>query len=312
MARRSRRDTPEVLRQKLVELLDGFKDELKKPDLRRKVLALIPVNYLLKDLGNSLIPNEDANSARDRILFYFQKYPFTIINGEELMVVAGISEWARRVRELRVEFGWSVATGVTLKEMITEEVQINPGLDLSSMKPYEYILLSHEQDRDAAHRWNIANAIRKKKDISVRDKILEFLKANVSKPVTGEELRYVAGDKTEWARRVRELRTECGWSVVTKNTGRPDLPIGTYLLESVKQLPAHDRIIPDSIRGDVLMRDKYTCQEKRCGWNYSVWNPSDPRNLELHHIKHHADKGENAEDNLVILCNVCHDKKHKK
>jgi len=41
-----------------------------------------------------------------------------------------------------------------------------------------------------------------------------------------EELRYVAGDKTEWARRVRELRTEFGWADCNEDHRSPDLPSG--------------------------------------------------------------------------------------
>ena|GEM_PF-4707183 len=43
---------------------------------------------------------------------------------------------------------------------------------------------------DAAHRWRIANEIRKKK-LGVRDKILEYMRRNVGKHITGEELRYI-------------------------------------------------------------------------------------------------------------------------
>ena len=87
-----------------------------------------------------------------------------------------------------------------------------------------------------------------KEKISVRDKILKFLRENVGIQVTGEELRYVAGDKTEWARRVRELRTEFGWPVATKTTGNPELPMGVYVLQADRQSPEHDRDIPDEVR----------------------------------------------------------------
>ena len=97
--------------------------------------------------------------------------------GEELMVVSGIQEWARRLRELRVQFGWSIASGVTVKQMEEEEELPAGDPAISGMKPSEYILLSTEQDRDAAHRWNVANGIRKKKG-SVQSKILDFLRAN--------------------------------------------------------------------------------------------------------------------------------------
>jgi hypothetical protein len=311
MVRRSKRSDPEQLREQLVNLLINFRDELKKPEIRSKVIALIPAYHILRDLGSSLIPESDANSARDRILYYLLKYPQRIIKGEELMVVAGIGEWARRVRELRVEFGWSIATGCTIKEMAEEDEFESSEITLSDLNPDDYVLLSEFQDRDSAYRWNVANQIRKKKDLSVRDKILDFLLANLGKPVTGEELRYVANDRTEWARRVRELRTEYGWLVTTKFTGRPELSVGSYVLENDKQLPTHDRKIDDKVRRTVLMRDNHTCQQSDCKWNHSMWIPSDPRHLELHHIKPHAQKGKNVEENLVTLCNVCHDYIHR-
>lgn len=254
-----------------------------------------------------MAPDEYAAAARDRILFYFRKYPGTIIKGDELLVVSGIQEYARRLRELRVQFGWAIVSGVTIKEMGEEEAEDVPDR-LKAMRPNEYVLLSAEEDRDAAHRWHVANTIRKQRG-SVHDKILQFLKANLGRGVTNEELRYVAGDKTEWARRVRELRTEFGWPIATKTTGRPDLGVGVYLLQADRQSPEHDRSIPDDIRREVLRRDGYRCKE--CMWSHDEWNPSDPRHLELHHIKHHARGGENVEGNLKTLCTVCHDKVHR-
>ncbi len=299
---------PEIIRQKVADLIKNFESELRSGELRTKVLALVPVFQGMRELGKALIPAEYASAARDRILYYFQQYPGTIINSEELLVVSGIQEYARRVRELRVQFGWAIVSGVTVKEMCKEEADDAPE-ELKTMRPNEYILLSTKEDRDAAHRWNVANEIRKQSG-SVREKILKFLKANVGLSVTNEELRYVAGDKTEWARRVRELRTEHGWKIVTKSTGRPDLGVGIYVLQDDRQSPKHDRNIPDDIRREVLRRDGYKC--KRCGWTYEEWNPSDPRHLELHHIKHHAKGGENDERNLKTLCNICHDKEHRK
>jgi HNH endonuclease len=254
-----------------------------------------------------LIPTEYGSAARDRILFYFRKYPGTIINGDELLVVSGIQEYARRLRELRVQFGWAIASGVTIKEMREEEAE-EVSAHLMAMRPSDYILQSAKEDRDAAHRWNVANTIRKERG-SVRDKILKFLKANVGHRVTNEELRYVANDKTEWARRVRELRTEFGWPIATKTTGQPDLGVGVYVLQADRQSPEHDRKIPDDIRGEVLRRDGYKCRD--CEWSHDEWNPSDPRHLELHHVKHHAHGGENVEDNLKTLCTLCHDKMHR-
>ncbi|MGV8135322.1 MAG: HNH endonuclease [Mangrovibacterium sp.] len=297
------------VRSKFKSLIDNFESELVKGELRQKVRSLIPIFHYLRSLGKSLIDKSDASSARERILFYFKKYPRVVIKGDELLIVSAIQEYARRVRELRVQFGWLIINGITAKEMAAENEFPLDNVNISDMKPDDYILLSDVEDRDAAHRWNIANEIRKSKE-SARIKILEYLKRNVGKQVTGEELRYVAKGRTEWARRVRELRTEFGWPVETRNTGRPDLPVGTYILESLRQSPEHDRKIPDAVRGSVLRRDHYKCTS--CGWSHDDWNPSDPRHLELHHVKEHAKGGDNTENNLITLCTICHDSIHKK
>ncbi len=298
---------PEAVRQMVAKLIANFKVELQSGELRPKVLALIPIFQGMRDMGKALIPVEYTSAARDRILYYFRQYPRTIINGDELLVVSGIQEYARRLRELRVEFGWAIVSGVTIKEMSEDESEEIPD-ELKAMKQNDYILLSSEEDRDAAHRWRVANAIRKERE-SVRGKILKFLRANVGRGVTNEELRYVAGDKTEWARRVRELRSEHGWPIATKTTGRPDLAIGVYMLQADRQSPEHDRRIPDDVRREVLRRDGYKCRS--CGWSHVEWNPSDPRHLELHHIIHHVKGGSNIEENLKTLCTVCHDNVHR-
>ncbi|MCQ9471642.1 HNH endonuclease [Pseudomonas alliivorans] len=310
MARRSPKSQrePEYLRVQLLQLIERFEHELNCGDLRGRVVSLVPAFHALRDLGSSLISKTDAATARDRIIFYLKAYPRVIIKGDELMVVAGIGEWARRVRELRVEQGWSIITGVTADEMIKAGDLNLHGLGCGSLMVDDYLLLDERQDRDAAFRWNSANTIRKKK-IGVKEKLLEFLKLNVMRAVTGEELRYVADGSTEWARRIRELRTEEGWSISTRTTGRPDLPIGVYLLEDLNQIPPHDRRIPDDVRGEVLARDNYSCCS--CGWSHSIWNRSDPRHLQLHHVVHHARGGQNSVDNLVTLCTRCHQKTHR-
>jgi hypothetical protein len=311
---------PEALRQTLVELLTNFAEELRNVDLRPKVIALIPAFHKLRDLGSSLIPKDEATSARNRVIAYFRRYPLTVINGDELMVVSGIAEWARRLRELRVQFGWSIFSGVTFRQMADEAndaqdlqealgIEATLGIHPSKIKPDQYVLMRVEQDRRAAHRWNVLNEVRRKK-ASVSDKIIEYFRKNVGEEITGEELRYLAKDRNEWARRVRELRTEQGWPIVTKNSGRTDLAIGVYVLEEDRQAYAHDRIIPDPVRVEVLQRDGHQCV--RCSWSRAMLSHDDPRKmLELHHVKHHIDKGENTAENLITLCNVHHDEEHR-
>lgn len=269
---------------------------------------------MLRDLGSSLIPKNEAASARERIIFYLRRYPQTVIDGDELMVVSGIGEWARRVRELRVQYGWWIYSGVTFAHMATDQAEDAVslkeilGLDPTKIKPDQYVLMRVEQDRQAAYRWYVLNDIRKK-NVSVKSKIIEYFRRNVGEQITGEELKYLARDKKEWARRVRELRTEDGWPIVTRNSGREDLDVGVYVLEEDRQAYEHDRAIPDVVRVAVFQRDGFKCVE--CGWSRSKLSPEDPRKrLELHHIRPHNQKGENTSDNLVTLCNVHHDAIH--
>lgn len=299
----------ESIRRKLGRLIADFEIELHSGDLRKRVLALIPCYRQLRALGKSLIPRSDAACARARILYYFKKYPFQIISGDELLVVSGIQDYPRRVRELKVQFGWPIISGVTAKQMAEENDFPIAGPCISSMKPDDYIMINEEQDQEAAYRWNLANEIRRE-GLSVRDKILRFFRSNTGKRINGEELRYVANNKTEWARRVRELRTEMGWPIITRNNGQPNLPVGVYVLEADRQSPEHDRNISDPLRRSVLRRDGYGC--RKCGWTHKEWNRSDPRHLELHHKRPHVKGGGNTEDNLITVCTVCHDEIHRK
>lgn len=316
MARRSQpNDRPEELRRELVDLLTNFAEKLHRGDLRAKVVALVPAFQKLRDLGSSLIPTSDANSARARILAYLLKYPHQIIDGDELGVISGISEWARRVRELRVEFGWWIYSGYTFADIAAAADDAGDAAELAGVeaihiRPDQYILMRTEEDRDAAYRWNVLNEIRGKK-VSVTDKILEYFRRNVGKQITGEELKYLAGDAKEWARRVRELRTEAGWPIITRNSGREDLAVGVYVLEEDRQAEEHDRRIPDDVRVAVLKRDNFSCVQ--CGWNRAMLSPDDPRKfLELHHKTHHKNKGANTVENLETLCNVDHDALHRR
>jgi multidrug efflux pump subunit AcrA (membrane-fusion protein) len=98
-----------------------------------------------------------------------------------------------------------------------------------------------ERAEDAARRWKIANRIRKMPG-GASDRLLEFLRENVGLVVTTEELAYVAKDAKSFARRVRELRTEQGFMISTKFSGRPDLKVGQYVLETTdRRMQPHDR-----------------------------------------------------------------------
>lgn len=70
----------------------------------------------------------------------------------------------------------------------------------------------------------------------------------------------------------------------------------------------HDRHVPIDVQRAVYQRDANKCRV--CGWGMSDWSASDPRFLELHHVKPHAKRGRNDANNLVVVCSRCHDDVH--
>lgn len=305
--RRPSAGTPELKRQHLISLLTDFERHLSESDLRTQVRSLVPVFHELRDLGSSLLGFEGRTAARERILLYMRRYPSTVIAGDELLVVSGIQEYARRIRELRVEFGWPILSGKALGDLLPEERAV---FEQVTIRMDDYVLVRDAQDRDAALRWNIANEIRRSQG-SVKEKILRYFQANVGASVTAEELRYLAKDRSEWARRVRELRTEEGWNIATQMTERPDLPPGVYVLENLDRAEPHDRAIPEDVRIEVLHRDNYSCRFANCDFDARNPPPGPRRRLELHHVVMHAERGSNDSNNLVTLCNVHHDAVHR-
>ncbi|MCA9112129.1 MAG: HNH endonuclease [Planctomycetaceae bacterium] len=106
-----------------------------------------------------------------------------------------------------------------------------------------------------------------------------------------------------------ETPIEQGYSISTKFTGRPDLSMGQYVLESVDRVAEpHDRNIPESIQKLAYERDRNTC--RICGWNREAWRNDDPRILELHHLDEYQHGGQNTLNNLVVLCSRCHESVH--
>lgn len=299
MARRIRVGSVDALIADIDKKLSELRVELGGLTLRQKVLRLVELQFESRCLGVSVVAAEglSPSAARDRILGYLQRHVGAVIDGAELDVVSGISEYARRVRELRVECGFRILTGASPDE--------ESGVQL---KPDQYLLTSDKVDTDLARRWHVANRIRKGVGGS-KTKILQFLKENVGKVVTTEELAYVSGDKSEFGRRTRELRTEEGYAVATRFTGRPDLNAGEYVLLTLERVAEpHDRHISSDVQREVYERDNNSCQQ--CGWNIAKWTTADPRILELHHLTAHVARGSNSADNLLVLCSYCHDEVH--
>ncbi len=125
--------------------------------------------------------------------------------------------------------------------------------------------------------------------------------------MTSEELRSVSGNITEWARRVRELRNEEGFRILTHND-RSDLEPGQYLLEDPKPLPAFERSISKELRAEIFDRNGFTCQ--MCGAVAGEPHPWDIGRKTRLHIGHVIDKSVGGTDdisNLRTLCSVCNE-----
>ncbi len=130
---------------------------------------------------------------------------------------------------------------------------------------------------------------------------------NLGRVIQAEELRTVAGNISEWARRIRELRTEEGYLILTNND-RADLKPGEYLLETAKPQPAFARGISKETRAYVLDRNGFTCQ--MCGAVAGELHPYDPTRKTRLHIGHVLDKslgGSDDANNLKAICSVCNE-----
>ena len=140
-----------------------------------------------------------------------------------------------------------------------------------------------------------------------RTKLRTHFLANLERVFDSNELREVAGGISEWARRVRELRTEEGYLILTHND-RADLKPGQYLLETAKPEPAFARDVSKETRAYVIDRNGFTCQ--MCGAVAGEPHPYDPSRKTRLHIGHIIDKSAGGSDeasNLRAICSVCNE-----
>ncbi len=147
--------------------------------------------------------------------------------------------------------------------------------------------------------------IQKSKD-GARAKLRAHFLANIGRVMNSEELRAVAGI-SEWARRIRELRDNEGYLILTHND-RSELKPGEYLLEIAKPQPAFDRAISKETRAFVLDRNGFTCQ--MCGAVAGEPHPYDSVRKTRLHIGHIIDKsmgGKDEPSNLRAICSVCNE-----
>jgi hypothetical protein len=143
--------------------------------------------------------------------------------------------------------------------------------------------------------------------MSSKAALLEYLLAHVGEKLTAEELRRAANGKTEWARRLRELRDEQGYPILS-HKDNAGLKPGEYILESTKRRPAFKRDISKEVRAYVLERNGHTCQ--MCGvaaGDPDPYHPGRTIRLTLGHIVEKSKGGEDTAENLRAICSNCNE-----
>ncbi|HMN42260.1 MAG TPA: HNH endonuclease signature motif containing protein [Phycisphaerales bacterium] len=232
-----------------------------------------------------------GEGAKSKILAHLQRRVGEAVYGEELAAVSGIQEWARRVRELRVEDGYAIA----------------------ELGNSTYVLEEAEPDDAAAARWGVLNEIRQRPG-GARLRVGQLFEAFVGEVVTNKDIDYVSRI-AEGVRRQRELRDEFGWPIAS-HIDDPSLRSGEYRLVSSDPADRRDpsqRNYPEALREEIFARDNYTCQV--CGRNRSRAHAAGDTRfyLEVHHRIAIADelaalpKSErNDPANLVTLCHSDH------
>lgn len=140
-----------------------------------------------------------------------------------------------------------------------------------------------------------------------RSKLRTFFLEHIGEVLDSETLKNTAGGVSEWARRVRELRDEEGYKILTHND-RSDLKPGQYILIDAEPQPAFAREISKETRAYVLDRNGFTCQ--MCGAVAGEPHQYDSSRKTRLHIGHIIDKMQGGSDdpsNLRALCSVCNE-----
>lgn len=140
-----------------------------------------------------------------------------------------------------------------------------------------------------------------------KEKILNFLLSNIGVVCEAKQIQYASGGAVEWARRLRELRDEEGYQILS-HKDRSNLKPGQYLLETQKRVPAFKRDISKETRAWVLERNGYTCQ--MCGLAAGDPDPfggSRSVRLTMGHIVDKSKGGDDGPQNLRAICTNCNE-----
>jgi hypothetical protein len=137
-----------------------------------------------------------------------------------------------------------------------------------------------------------------------KEKVRQFLLANLGRVIESHEIQAAADGAVQYSRRLRELRDEEGWPILSHND-TTDLKPGQYLLREQppeKHAAKFARGISARLRAAVLDRNGFTCQ--MCGLTPGDIDPNTGRKVRLH-VGHIVDKSHGGEDELSKLRTLC-------
>jgi hypothetical protein len=140
-----------------------------------------------------------------------------------------------------------------------------------------------------------------------KQRILEYFLKNLGKVLESRQIQEASGGASEWARRVRELRNEDGYQILT-HKDRASLKPNQYLLETIERVPAFSRDISKETRAFVLERNGYTCQ--MCGVAAGDPDPLGGNRtvrLTMGHIIDKSKGGDDSPNNLRAVCTACNE-----
>jgi hypothetical protein len=142
-----------------------------------------------------------------------------------------------------------------------------------------------------------------KKGEGARDKIRNFLEANVGMIVTTEQISRIAGIR-DYQRRIRELRGEEGMQILSYRDRR-DLKPNQYILASTDRLPRFSHRIDKTQRARIIERDGLTCS--MCGVAAGQPDPYNSSRKITLHVDHLDPDGPTSDGNLRTLCHNCNE-----
>lgn len=137
--------------------------------------------------------------------------------------------------------------------------------------------------------------------------ILEFFLRNVGNTLESKDIQKAGEGAVEWARRVRELRNEDGYQILS-HKDRANLKPNQYLMETIERVPAFARSISKETRARVLERNGYTCQ--MCGVAAGDPDPLGGNRmvrLTMGHILDKSKGGDDTPQNLRAVCTNCNE-----